>query len=276
LVFLFGFIFALPIIGFLFRFQIPISLFFFIAGTFLISILLVTDGIILNDRIQTETIEIVPVTTNHMNQNTQTVGQTLRNGLTRFVGEYIVNDNSALNMKEVNSITVRMDRAGGNVAGTILFGCWDGNPIPTSTNYRFLFGQLLANQTSGSDATYTITRNDTITYFMKVNDVCGVFFNDGDAGNNIIVYSNSTASSFDGSNSYRRHFNPPVTWVDASNADMRMKLSLVKTAELDSIEYEDNTMDFSFSGSNYQLKVIMIFVAVMFMVGGALTEVRKR
>jgi hypothetical protein len=40
--------------------------------------------------------------------------------------------------------------------------------------------------------------------------------------------------------------------------------------------YEDNVMDFSFTGDNYQLKVIMIFVAVMLMVGGALTEVRKR
>lgn len=50
LVFILGFIFALPIIGYLFRFQIPISVFFLIAGVFMISIFLVTDGIILNDR----------------------------------------------------------------------------------------------------------------------------------------------------------------------------------------------------------------------------------
>jgi hypothetical protein len=41
------------------------------------------------------------------------------------------------------------------------------------------------------------------------------------------------------------------------------------------ISYEDNVMDFSFTGTNYQLKVIMVFIAVMLMVGGALTEVRK-
>ena len=42
------------------------------------------------------------------------------------------------------------------------------------------------------------------------------------------------------------------------------------------IQYEDNVMDISFTGENYQIKVIMIFVAVMFMVGGALIEVKQR
>jgi hypothetical protein len=50
LIFITGFVFSLPIIGYLFRFQIPISLFFFMAGTFMIAIFLTTDGIILNDR----------------------------------------------------------------------------------------------------------------------------------------------------------------------------------------------------------------------------------
>lgn len=50
LIFITGFIFSLPVIGYLFRFQIPISIFFLLAGVFMLAILFTTDGIILNDR----------------------------------------------------------------------------------------------------------------------------------------------------------------------------------------------------------------------------------
>lgn len=50
LVFMIGSILALPIIGYAFRFNIPISIFFLLAGTLMIAIWLMTDGIILNDR----------------------------------------------------------------------------------------------------------------------------------------------------------------------------------------------------------------------------------
>lgn len=50
LVFITGFIFSLPIIGYAFRFQIPISVFFFISGAMILSIFMIVDGIILNDR----------------------------------------------------------------------------------------------------------------------------------------------------------------------------------------------------------------------------------
>jgi hypothetical protein len=49
-VFILGFVFVLPIIGYAFRFNIPISIFFFISGVFMLAILFSTDGLILNDR----------------------------------------------------------------------------------------------------------------------------------------------------------------------------------------------------------------------------------
>jgi hypothetical protein len=275
MVFLIGFVFALPIIGFLFRFSIPISLFFFIAGTFLISILLVTDGIILNDRKETESISIVPVTTDRMNQPTGGTATNLRSGSTIIVGELVNTESSVLNFKEINQITVRLGKTG-NPTGIGYFGVWSATHAPpTVANSKFIISQMLANFTSSSTiADYTFTRNDTKTYFLQRGDIIGVFFNGGSAGNTFDVYR-STTDLFDGTNSVRATSNGGTTTLDTVT-DMRGKISLVEDTSLQTISYEDNVMDFSFTGTNYQLKVIMVFIAVMLMVGGALTEVRKR
>lgn len=208
----------------------------------------------------------IPVTTDYMKQTTSNALLTLRNTQPIFAGQEIGNDNSLLNMKEINSLTFRLDRAGGNVVGKLYAGIWETQSIPSLSSSKFIIGEMLANGTSGTDATYTLTRNDTKTHILKVNEAIGIFFDSGDVANNIAIALNTTASSFDGANTYRTVFSEATnSWTDTTTHDFRFTVSLIKTqiAELNnSDKYDFNSV----------VKIYLVFFGVIIILTGGMYQ----
>lgn len=197
------------------------------AGILLFSQLAIITNIegVSDDRIES----IINNSTTHMNQPTSTVSIALRSGSVNFLGEEVVNDNSALNGDTINQITVRLDKDG-NPTGDFYVGIWNSIQPATSTNYKFIVGQMKANHTDLTGATYTFTRNDTKTYVLQVNDAIGVFYNGGSVGNAINMHENATVSSFDGANSIRTAFTgSTMAWTDQTTRDIRGKIALLQT-----------------------------------------------
>lgn len=274
LITIFGVSFALPLLGYLFRTAFPMSVTFFISGSMWLIIFLTTDSIALGETVGNSTTTIIPITTDHMNQPTGTTLITLRSGAVNVICERVANDNSALLNDKINQVTFRIDRAGNNLDKDIYFGVWDSNTVPTVSNARFIIGQFPANMTSASDALYTVTRNDTKTHMLKVNDCIGIFYNGGTVANNIAVSYNSTASSFDGTNSNQMTFTPQAWSV--GTVDIRGKISLVESTAFEDVEITTNeyelrntqTLEPTFVG------LVFILLALSFMIIGLLVDVK--
>lgn len=263
-VFIIGFVFMLPILGYAFRFNIPISLFFFIAGTFLISILLSTEGIILD----TFAFQDGDSLLSHYEVLSRTGQDDIRTGYGEIQAQFVSSSSSQLINDEINCATWHIKKSGSPDSNTLVrYGVWDNSATPM---LKYTFGTL--NVTNIGTIVQPVKLCNTLQTYTIINaDRIGVSWNDGDATNRITI-DVDTSNPYDSTITYNTRFNG-VSWVANTGTDMQGKLTLEGT---DAIIQEDKVMDFSFEGENYQLKVIMIFVSVMFMVGGALVEVRSR
>jgi hypothetical protein len=214
------------------------------------------------------TISESPLTTDYMNQQTGVSTSSLGAGETNILaGENIVNSGSLLYGKEINQITLRLDKDG-IPPNDAYVGIWNGVVNPTSTNYKFLIAQFKANNTNLSVMDYTFTRNDTRTYVLDSDDIVGIFYNSGTAGNRINVSFNGTANSFDNSDSqYSRFQRTTNTWVDSSASDLRGKISLA----VNNIEERSEPIDFNDGAT----KIYMVAIGVLFMVLGAMQRLDK-
>lgn len=185
-------------------------------------------------------------------------------GQNTMIGENIVNSGSLLYQKEINGMQIRIDKDG-TPLGDLYVGVWGGVVNPSSTNYKFIIGQMKANATNLSVMDYTFIRNDTKTYRLNTDDVIGVFYNGGTAGNLINLHTNTTASSFDGSNTISTRFQVSTsTWIDSSTADIRARVFLSKDA-LD-INYD------TYAFNQNDLWAFMIFISLMIVLIGAVFQ----
>lgn len=253
-----------------------IPLFAVVAGICILSMFVAVDAVVLPDvPITNSTDTIVKNTFDYMNQPTSNALLTLRNAQPIFAGQEVGNDNSLLNMREINQLTFRIDRTGGNVPGKLYAGVWETQSIPSLSTSKFIIGEIMANGTSGSEATYTLTRNDTKTYFLKVNEAVGILFDNGDAGNNMAVAVNTTASSFDGANTYRTVFSEATnSWTDTVGHDFRFTVSLVKTDLSTTNELiNDGKEDIGFTtNKGAQIKLFFLIFGISFMFIGAIEQ----
>lgn len=264
LVFLTGFVFSLPIIGYLFRFNIPISIFFLLAGTFMIAIFLATDGIIIDTFAFMDGDSIIT----HYDVISRTGQDDVRTGYGEIQAQFVSSSSSQLLNDEINCATWHIKKSGTPDSNTIIrYGVWDNSATPM---LKYTFGTL--NVTNVGTTVQPVKLCNTLaTYTIIQNDRIGIAWNDGNATSRITVDVDST-NPYDSTVTFNTRFNG-VSWVANTGTDMQGKLSLEGT---DAIVQEDKIMDISFEGENYQIKVIMIFISVMFLVGGALVEVRQR
>ena len=262
LVFLIGFIFALPIIGYLFRFQIPISIFFLIAGVFLISIFLMTDRIIIE---RFAFLDGAVDTIFHYNIESFTGQLALNNGGSTAHAEFASASNSMLVGDEINCIDIML-RKSGSPTGTATIGTLDG-----SGSIIQQFGTINVAILTTSNIWYTFCLSGDNSYVIANQDRLGIAYNGGNATNNIQV-SQDANNPFDGTITIRQQY--AGSWTSGSTSDLTMRFYL--TGQESEVVNEERTMDIRFEGEYYQIKVIMIFIAVMFMVGGALVEVKQR
>jgi hypothetical protein len=246
---------------------------------------MVTDGIILNDRIDN-----IVATESTLNITTSTIdlevysysvssgtsAQTIRtDGTQTRARAEIASTNSILIGQQIECIRIPISKTG-SPTGTAVIGTLDGSSSPV-----IVFGYIDVTTITTSFMAYEFCRDTP--YTISLGDRIGLRLLNGtqDASNLISIGSDAT-NPFDGTNTFRQGYG--TSWVSTTGEDMNMQLyrieeipNNVQVAGIGGIySYEDNVMDISFEGPNFQIKVILIFVAVMFMVGGALTEVRKR
>lgn len=287
LVFLIGFIFALPIIGYLFRFQIPISIFFLIAGVFMLAIFLATDGIILNDRI--DNVVATPETFNITSENVDIriyPYSVISNSATGDIdssptarSEFVSSTSILLgNTFQCVTIPIQLLGAPSSSLGVIV-GFYDNAGVLIQQ----IGNTLSVTQVTSSFQYFDFCLPAGTLHTFVTNDRIAIGFNQTTtAGNGINIRIDDT-NPFDGTDTYRQSLTGS-TWTSVTGGDMTMGLyridqlpNNVQVAGIGGIySYEDNVMDISFTGENFQIKVIIIFIAVMFMVGGALVEVRQR
>lgn len=201
----------------------------------------------------------VPITTLYMDQPTGTNSVTLRSGSNIFNGELVNTDGSSLAYKEINRARFLIGKTG-SPSGTVYVGVWSGIVTPTSSNYKFLIGQKPASEFSTTAYTYQFTRNDTTTYLLQPKDIIGVYFDSGDASNNIAVYQNGTASTFDSTNSEQATYSG--SWTASATTDIRGQISLSQPM----INEQQEQADFSVSANGFQLKGYLLLMFAMVVV----------
>ena len=253
---------ALAVFGFIRQPQIPACL--VIGGMFILTLAVSTDNITMDyatDSVNTSEIisYFVP---------SRTGQDDIRTGYGEIQAQFVSSSSSQLINDEINCATWHIKKSGSPDSNTLVrYGVWDNSATPM---LKYTFGTL--NVTNIGTIVQPVKLCNTLQTYTIINaDRIGVSWNDGDATNRITI-DVDTSNPYDSTITYNTRFNG-VSWVANTGTDMQGKLTLEGT---DAIIQEDKVMDFSFEGENYQLKVIMIFVSVMFMVGGALVEVRSR
>lgn len=260
--FLSGFIFSLPLVGYYFRFEIPISLFFFIAGIFMISLLLATDTLIMDYFSNGSTNNLVPYDVE------SSTGQVLVNAVTAHSrGERLSNTSSALFGDTIDCITLFIGRSGSPPLGTLIqIGIMD-----TSTNFIRVFGTMNVTQLLTSAVQpyeFCLPLGDTYTF--TDTETFGVKYNAGDATNTLTMRIDNN-NPFNGNNTEHVHATGS-SWISNAGQDLMAVLTLRgSVGSIITAPY-----DISLSGPNYQVNTIMVFISVMYMVGGALIEVKSR
>lgn len=282
LVFLIGFIFALPIIGYLFRFQIPISIFFLIAGVFLITIFLMTDRIILDTFTQIDSVSDTQVVLS----NTTVISYNVMSGVTNFtlrndgvasfiLTEFATNSSSQLFGDTIQCISYELIRVGNAIPNSnAQFGIFSSNE-----NFVQFFGNISASSISSSSFQYyTVCVPEGQEYTITDSERIGIKYKYGNSTNFLRAREDSS-NPFDGTISVRSSM-VSTTFANSATRDVNARFwdydVIFGISQVYDNSLDEKLMDIRFEGEYYQIKVIMIFIAVMFIVGGALVEVKQR
>lgn len=273
LITVFGISFALPILGYIYRTQFPMSMMFFLAGASWLILFLTTDSISLGEKITLSENTITPTQVDYMNVNTGTGFTKLSAGGVNniFVGEEIVNTNSLLYNKRIDQVCLSLSKTG-NPTGTAIIAVYDSTITPTSANYKFLFGTKDSTTFATTQTTYCFIAVNN--YITTTNEAIGIFFIGGSAGNEINIFTDISGSVFDGTNSYRTQY--VASWSDTTNRDIRASISLTAIEE---------SIVNAFTDKEYFLRdvvtleptlvgIIFIIFSLSFIIIGVLIEVK--
>lgn len=204
-----GFITALITIllslGYIYRTSFPMSTFWFLSGAIFLIILLSVNSITYGE---TFLLDNIAETTNPNNQTlvymNQTVGSTttaLNSGGNIFAGERVNNENSILQLKNMNCLDVNISKTG-SPTGNMLIGVWSVNALPTAVNYNYLIDTVDVTTLNAGETKYSFCKTNGVYKTLQSGDIIGVFFNSGSAGNAINIFS-SASDVFDSTNSVR-------------------------------------------------------------------------
>lgn len=122
----------------------------------------------------------------------------LNNGQLIFFGELPVDTSSALYGKVINGITLSMSKSG-SPTGNYIVGVWSNTTAPNASNPIYTISTNSSASLTNVITQYTFT-NLTGSHAMGLNEVIGVFFTGGSAGNAVCIRMNvyaSAAASYD-------------------------------------------------------------------------------
>lgn len=204
--------------------------------------------------------------TSYMNQPTVSGTSALRSGSNIFFGEKVVNEQSLLNGgREMNTVQVRLSKTG-SPTGNFIVGVYNGVVTPTASNYKYLVASVDSSSLTTSQTFYTYY-NRNATYILQPNDVVGVFYNGGSAGNEVNIASNATASSFDGVNSIRSLYTS--SWSDSTTADLTGKIGLIKI-QIQELHPNDN-----YAFNMFDVWAFIIVMGAFWMLLGGMMQISK-
>lgn len=261
-VFLIGFIFLLPILGYIFRFNIPISLFFFIAGVFMLSIFLTIENLEMDSFLDGDsTITYYDVETRSFEQSIFTSTNTIQ-------AEELQTSSSQLFGDTINCLTTWLRITGSPPVGTLIqYGVWDVNG-----NLKYEIGTMNRTMLTTSATPYKLC-NFSSDYMLVTGDRIGVKYQAGNSTNAIVMQLDAN-NPFDSTITRQSRFDSgTLTWTSFTANDY---MGIISLEQMNGESIVSKEFDISLTGENYQLNVIMIFVSVMLMVGGALVEVKQR
>lgn len=250
LVFLTGFVFSLPIIGYLFRFSIPISIFFLLAGTFMIAIFLATDGIILDSFAFLDgdsTITYYDVMSRSFEQSIFTNTQDIQ-------AEELSTSSSLLFGDTINCLELNLRKTGSPPLSTLIrYGVYDSTGAE-----KYLIGTMNVTILTTSSTPYKLC-NFTDNYTLITGDRIGARYSAGNSTNAIVMQFDAN-NPFDSTITRQSRFSVLTgLWTSFTANDFMGTISL-ESSTGEQIIQEDKVMDFTFTGENFQLKVIMIFI----------------
>lgn len=252
---------AFIIAGYAMRYQVPWALFWWITAMLLVFVVYMP-----LDTLQIEYLANGSAVTNYMDQLTSSTGITLRNdaGGAWIRGELVANSASAIANKEVNCLTAQLSRNNSPDFNTpIIFGVFD-----SSANIKYEFGRMNVTETTSSIQFFERC-NMTNNYTIVSGDRVAISWNDGTSTDNIAIRLDAT-DPFDGSNTQASAWDG--SWTNTSGTDYAFIIGLDPGGTaVTTVPY-----DISFTGPNYLMKVMLIFMAAIVGVMGAMMELRSR
>lgn len=251
-----GFSIAMSVIGIWKR----IPLLMFIAGALITFWAIQTDNIVFGSTLTETDKTILPSQVDYMNVNTGTGLTSLRSGSNIFIGEDIVNMNSLLHNKRIDQVCISMSRTG-SPTGISNIAIYDSTLTPTSTNYKYLFGTKDVTTFTTTQTTHCFIGVDN--YITSPNEAIGVFFSGGSAGNEVNIYTDTSGSVFDGTNSVRTQY--VSSWTDTTTRDIMAIISITTIEEIVTNTNEDNLFEF-----NEYPKILFGIIGALIMLGGAI------
>jgi hypothetical protein len=252
-----GFAFGLIGVGYLLRFQIPISLFVFIAGGIMASLFIMIDvvnvGYSSNSSIETINHYDVQSSTGQVNINTV-------NGHTR--AERLQNTDSPLLGDTIDCITVFLGRtANAPLTDLVRVGVMDSN-----TNFVRLFGSMNVTQmTTQSNRPYEFCLPLGDSYTFIDNEAVGIKYNAGDATNTISTRIDAN-NPFAGTTTEHVHATGS-SWIVNTGQDVMMVMTLRGESGV------VNAIPFEFTE---EIKVFMVLMSVILFLAGAMVEFNTR
>lgn len=244
-----GFSFFLALFGFLRNPQVPAMLAF--GGIFILTISAVTTEITMNNDSDSQTFEsYIP----YMEQNLGTSPLSMNSVNNIFVGEEVVNSNSALYLKSFDQVTLALTRSN-SPTGLATVGVWGTQVAPTASNYLYTLGTI-DTATLGTSITVKTFRNTTNAFTILDNMAIGIFYN-GASGTNLMNVMTTSSSQFDGTNSQTTRYTS--SWTDVTT-DVRMNVRLT------SVELETTPIEFEFT--EFPKTIFILFGAILMLAGG--------
>jgi hypothetical protein len=258
-----GFAFGLIGVGYLLRFQIPISLFVFIAGAMMASLFIMINTITIDSFLGGNVIDTV-----HYEVTTTTGLADICGGAgcNDIRGEHIATVNSMLIGDTIDCIDVTM-RKSNAPTGNAIIGIFDHAQADSDPLIKQFGLQDVSVVSASNSQTFSYCLPDGEVYTLQFDDVIGVKFTGGAVGTTL-RNQQSSIDVFDGINSITVTQDASTfVWSTVANSDFVAKTYL----RGDSSEIINSTFGFT-----EEIKVFMVLMSVILFLAGAMVEFNTR
>lgn len=260
----------LPILGYLYRTQFPMSTMFFIVGASWLLIFLTTDTILLESfgTLDDHVLEV-------WNEQTITGQLTIHNGTGNVVirGEHVTASNSQLFGHTVNCMEIAIGKTGSpSITTPVVLGVFNGDVSSSIAVTKYEFGRLNVTILNVDKEFFELCNNDS-DYTIVTGDRIGVMYRGGDATNFVTINGN-TQNPFDGTISVEADFNDATNvWTNINSNDLtQIILSLQSQDATPVVAIYDLRNETTLEPTMVGMMFIVFSLAMMLI--GALIEVK--